>query len=124
MKMAILFIFYHHGSEGRGIFTIGKCGVKFKILKCSKQTLSPFPQQSTLAPPSLSQPHLSSVTKSHLATTGSRVRTGGIFSLVLFFTKVPFAIFLMYRDEIHQRHLTYLRFLKTSIPRDSFFHLT
>jgi hypothetical protein len=25
-----------------------KSGVKFKILKCSKQTLSPFPQQSTL----------------------------------------------------------------------------
>jgi hypothetical protein len=23
---------------GRGIFTIGKCGAKFKILKCSKQT--------------------------------------------------------------------------------------
>jgi hypothetical protein len=39
---------YHHGSEGRGIFTIGKCGPKFKILKCSKQTLSPFPPQSTL----------------------------------------------------------------------------
>jgi hypothetical protein len=29
-------------------FTIGKCGAKFKILKCSKQTLSPFSQQSTL----------------------------------------------------------------------------
>jgi hypothetical protein len=41
--------FYYYGSEGRGIFTIGKYGVKFKILKCSKQTLSPFPQQSTLA---------------------------------------------------------------------------
>jgi hypothetical protein len=39
---------YHHGKEGRGIFTIGKCGAKFKILKCLKQTLSPFPQQSTL----------------------------------------------------------------------------
>jgi hypothetical protein len=38
----------HHGSEGRGIFTIGKSGAKFKILKCSKQTLSPFSQQSTL----------------------------------------------------------------------------
>jgi hypothetical protein len=25
-----------------------KSGAKFKILKCSKQTLSPFPQQSTL----------------------------------------------------------------------------
>jgi hypothetical protein len=25
-------------------------GAKFKILKCSKQTLTPFPQQSTLAP--------------------------------------------------------------------------
>jgi hypothetical protein len=31
-------IFYHYGSKGRGIFTIGKCGAKFKILKCSKQT--------------------------------------------------------------------------------------
>jgi hypothetical protein len=48
MKMAILF-FYHHGSEGWGIFTISKCGAKLKILKCSKQTRSPFPQQSTLA---------------------------------------------------------------------------
>jgi hypothetical protein len=40
MKMAIL------------IFTaaIGKCGGKFKILKCLKQTLNPFPQQSTLEP--------------------------------------------------------------------------
>jgi hypothetical protein len=40
------FIFYHHCSEGRGIFTIGK----FKILKCSKQTRPCvlFPQQSTL----------------------------------------------------------------------------
>jgi hypothetical protein len=37
------YFFYHHVSEGRGIFTIGKCGAKFKILKCSKQTLSPFP---------------------------------------------------------------------------------
>jgi hypothetical protein len=46
MKMAIKF-FYHHGSES--IFTIGKCGAKLKILKCSKQTLSPFSQQSTLA---------------------------------------------------------------------------
>jgi hypothetical protein len=27
------------GSEGRGIFTVGKCGAKFKILKCLKQTL-------------------------------------------------------------------------------------
>jgi hypothetical protein len=46
--MAIFFC--HHGSEGWGIFTIGKCGAKFKILKCSKQTraLSPFPQLSTL----------------------------------------------------------------------------
>jgi hypothetical protein len=26
-----------------------KCGAKFKILKCLKQTLSPFPQQSTLS---------------------------------------------------------------------------
>jgi hypothetical protein len=40
MKMAIFF--YHYGSEGRGIFMIGKFGAKFKILKCSKQTLSPF----------------------------------------------------------------------------------
>jgi hypothetical protein len=48
MKMAILILFYHHGSEGRGIFTIGKCGAKFKILKCLKQTLSPFTLQSTL----------------------------------------------------------------------------
>jgi hypothetical protein len=47
MKMA--FFFDHYCSEGRGIFTIGKCGAKFKILKCWKQTLSPFPQQSTLA---------------------------------------------------------------------------
>jgi hypothetical protein len=46
--MAILF-FYHHGSEGRRIFTIGKLGEKFEILKCSKQTLIPFSQQSTLA---------------------------------------------------------------------------
>jgi hypothetical protein len=42
------FFFYHLGSEGRVIFTISKCGAKFKILKCSKQTLSPFPQHSTL----------------------------------------------------------------------------
>jgi hypothetical protein len=41
--------FYHYGSEGRRIFTIGKSGANFKILKCSKQTLSPFPQQSTLS---------------------------------------------------------------------------
>jgi hypothetical protein len=27
---------------------LGKCGAKFKILKCSKQTLSPIPQPSTL----------------------------------------------------------------------------
>jgi hypothetical protein len=26
-----------------------KSGAKFKILKCSKQTQSPFPQQSTLS---------------------------------------------------------------------------
>jgi hypothetical protein len=31
-------------------FTIGKCGAKFKILKCSKQSQSPFSQQSTLEP--------------------------------------------------------------------------
>jgi hypothetical protein len=35
--------FYHYGSKGQGIFTIGKNGAKFKILKCSKQTLCPFP---------------------------------------------------------------------------------
>jgi hypothetical protein len=29
----------HGNREGRGISTIGKCGAKFKILKCSKQTL-------------------------------------------------------------------------------------
>jgi hypothetical protein len=29
-------------------FKIGKCGAKFKILKRSKQILSPFIQQSTL----------------------------------------------------------------------------
>jgi hypothetical protein len=28
---------------------MAKCGAKLNILKCSKQTLSPFPQQSTLA---------------------------------------------------------------------------
>jgi hypothetical protein len=60
MKMAILF-FYHHGSEGRDIFTIGKCGAKFKIIKCSKQTLSPFPQQSTLVPKNLIFGHGSSI---------------------------------------------------------------
>jgi hypothetical protein len=43
MKMAIFIFFYHHGSKRQGIFTISKCGGKFKILKCSKQTLSPFP---------------------------------------------------------------------------------
>jgi hypothetical protein len=48
MKMAIL-VFFHHGSEGRGIFTIDKYGAKFKSLKCSKQTLSLFLQQSTLS---------------------------------------------------------------------------
>jgi hypothetical protein len=34
----------HYSSKGRGIFMIGICGEKFKILKCLKQTLSPFPQ--------------------------------------------------------------------------------
>jgi hypothetical protein len=47
-KHEYMYFFYHYGCEGRGIFTIGKCGAKFKILKCSKQTLSPFHQQSTL----------------------------------------------------------------------------
>jgi hypothetical protein len=50
-------LFYHHG---RDIFMIGKCGAKFKILKCSKQTLSPFPQQSTLVGP-ISQKSLNKV---------------------------------------------------------------